>query len=162
MSSRCTSSPVGKKLLLPLYSELVWPKIIHLINYFFPDSIGKKEVVDFANYRNQLLNVLIVCPNLCKMAEKNNSEMCHQFLEVFQKCETKSKKGDGLLAFLKMFSKFSNLKSMSSFEKVKHLAQNGLGHLQDKIRETAVGFFTAAYKELRAHKVKSNYDYILF
>ena len=133
-----------------------------LINYFFPDSIGKKEVVDFANYRNQLLNVLIVCPNLCKMAEKNNSEMCHQFLEVFQKCETKSKKGDGLLAFLKMFSKFSNLKSMSAFEKVKYLAQNGLGHLQDKIRETAVGFFTAAYKELRAHKVKSNYDYILF
>ena len=116
-------------------------------------------MVDFANYRNQLLNVLIVCPNLCKMAEKNNSEMCHQFLEVFQKCETKSKKGDGLLAFLKMFAKFSNLKSMSAFEKVKHLAQNGLGHLQDKIRETAVGFFTAAYKELRAHKVKINYDY---
>ena len=72
----------------------------------------------------------------------------------FSKCETKSKKGDGLLAFLKMFSKFSNLKSMSAFEKVKYLAQNGLGHLQDKIRETAVGFFTAAYKELRAHKVK--------
>ena len=112
-----------------------------------------KKDVDFANFRNQLLNVLVLCPNLRKLAEKNNAEICHQFLEVFQKCETKTKKGDGLLAFLKMFAKFSNLRSMSAFEKVKFLAQDGLGHQQDKIRETAVSFFTAAYKELRPHKV---------
>ena len=114
----------------------------------------KKEGVDFSNFRNQLLQVLIVCPNICKMAEKNNAEICHQFLEVFQTGESKSVKGDGLLAFLQVFAKFKNLQSMSDFLKIKHFAQNGLGHLQEKIRETAVAFFTSAHKELRPHKVK--------
>ena len=118
----------------------------------------KKEGVDFANFRNQLLQVLIVCPNICKMAEKNNAEICHQFLEVFQKGESQSVKGDGLLAFLQVFAKFKNLQSMSAYSKIKHFAQNGLGHLQEKIRETAVAFFTSAHKELRPHKV--NFPFI--
>ena len=140
----------------------VWFEMFKEINVKAAESRNQdsNKTVDFANFRNQLLNVLIICPNICKLAEKNNAEMCHQFLEVFQRCETKSIKGDRLLAFLKVFAKFTNLQSMSAFTNVKHHAQNGLGHLQEKIRETAVAFFVAAHKDLRPHKV--NYIYPSF
>ena len=100
-----------------------------------------------------MLDALGACPSLVKIAEKHNAIVCHEFIEVFLRCETQTSDGSGLLAFLTLLGKFHNLQSMSSFEKAKSVAQHCLGHFLGKNREAAVGFFTAAYKELRQHKV---------
>ena len=90
------------------------------------------------------------------MAERKNAIICHEFLNVFMKCE--SRDGHGLLAYLELFGKFSNLRSMANFEKVRAVTDLTLGHYQSKTREAAVSFFTSAFKELRSHKVKHTYQ----
>ena len=132
----------------------IWYSTFKDVNCRAASVSTESAKIDFANYRNQLLANLTQSPKLCKLVEKNNAIFCHEFLEVFQKSETQTKKADGLMAFLKVFGKFTNLQSMTAFEQVKMVAQNGLGHFQGKIREASIAFFHAAYKDLRAHKVK--------
>jgi hypothetical protein len=110
--------------------------------------------VDYCNLRNKLLLVLSesLGHNFMAKAEKHNVLMCHEFLEVFMRCETQSSDGQGLLAFMSFFAKFKNLQSMPSFEKVKSAAQMCLGHFMAKNRSAAMDFFLAAYKDLRPHK----------
>ena len=105
------------------------------------------------NFRNQLLNVVASCTSLTRLAEKNNAIICRLFLDVFIKCETKSRDGKGLHAFLNLFGKFYDLQSMSKFQQVKDIAEYCLGHYFENNRQAAVGFFLAAYKVLRQHKV---------
>ena len=112
-----------------------------------------KQQLAIYNYRNQLLNVITMCAPLTRIAEKNNAEICRLFLDVFMKCETKAKDGDGLHAYLALFGKFFDLKSMSKYESVKNIAENCLGHFISRIREAAIKFFLAAHKVLRQHKV---------
>ena len=107
------------------------------------------------NFRNQLLNVLSTCEPLTRVAEKNNVIVCRLFLDVFIKCETKSKDGKGLHAFLTLFGKFYDLKSISRFGEVKNVAEHCLGHYNTNNRVAAVGFFLAAHKVLRQHKVRT-------
>ena len=124
-------------------SELLWTSWYDL----FKTSNATKET-EF--YRNQLLDALARCPGLLKSAEKNHLLICHEFLEVFMK---ESKSGPGLFSYLKVFGKFTNLQSMGkNFEQVKLIAQKSLGHYIAKTREAALGFFLAAYKDLRCHR----------
>lgn len=133
-----------------------WFQIFQNVNYEAAKITGnasKADDIDFAHFRNQLLNILTNCPRLTKLAEKNNALICHEFLKVFLLCESQSPKGDGLLAYLKVFGKFTNLQSMSAFNEVKAVVKNALGHFQDKVRTAAIDFFVASYKDLRQHKV---------
>ena len=123
-------------------SDLLWTSWYDL----FKTSNATKET-EF--YRNQLLDALARCPGLLKSAEKNHLLICHEFLEVFMK---ESKSGPGLFSYLKVFGKFTNLQSMVHFEQVKLIAQKSLGHYIAKTREAALGFFCAAYKDLRCHR----------
>ena len=131
----------------------VWYEIFKTVNCQAALPKEKDAKIDFANFRNQLLLIVPQNTKFCQLTEKHNALICHEFLEVFHRCETKTTKGEGLLAYLKVFAKFTNLQSMSKFEAVKNQAQNGLGSFQGKVREVALGFFCSCYKDLRPHKV---------
>ena len=126
-------------------NELLWTSWYELFSHHNQEE-NQNEF-----FRNQLLDALARCPGLLKIAEKKNSLICHEFLDVFMK--QKSSKS-GLYSYLKVFGKFTNLQSMGSsrFEQVKLVAQKALGHYLAKTREAALGFFLAAYKDLRGHK----------
>lgn len=108
-----------------------------------------KVGIDFKNFRNLLLKSL---DSFIHFAEKKNSVLAVDFLDVFLKGKQTITDPKGLAAFLGVYKQFINLRSVVRFEEVRALAERCLGDYLVKNREIAIDFFAAAFKELRSHK----------
>ena len=144
------------------YQDISWT-IIYEVFYETSEKIknGNEgisgEIKQVQNLLSLVLKAFAYSSDFIPFVEKKSQMVVNEFLSISRPTSNTciSPNTKVLEAFIDLFKKFGNIRNMSRFNEVKEVViQYILGHSKanEKILKSAVEFFLAAYKPLRANR----------